>query len=282
MTVGGGDPALGSILQEGITEAGGYVNVTSDDKLLFVSNEYDGAIAVIDLERARRTGYGNGSIMGSIPAGVRPFALTFSPDSRWLYATVEAAAPEWGWPAECTREASGKPELVDPQGAILVIDVRRAAANPSAAVLARVPAACAPVRAALSPDGNLLYVAARNSNAVVLFDAAKLVSDGAHARIGLAPVGQSPTPLALIDGGTKLLVGNTARYDQRNPPGTLMVLDAAKLDSGADAILGVVPTGVFPREMRVSADQGTVFLTNWKSGFLQVIDAKSLPRAPSP
>jgi len=220
-------------------------------------------------------------MLGSIPAGERPFALTFSPDDRWLYATVEAAAPEWNWPAECAREESGKPEMVDPQGAVLVIDVRNAAANPAEAVVARVPAACTPVRALLSPDGSLLYVAARNSNAAVLFDAAKLVTDRAHARLGLTPVGESPTALALIEGGRKLLVGNSARYDEGDPPGTLSVLDTAKMRGGQGAILGAVPTGVFPREMRVSADQDTVFLTNWKSGFLQVIDARSLQLAPS-
>jgi DNA-binding beta-propeller fold protein YncE len=147
--------------------------------------------------------------------------------------------------------------------------------------VARVPAACTPVRAAISAEGDRLFVTARNSNAVVVFDAAKLPSDGSHARIALLPVGQSPTPMAVVDGGTKLLVGNSNRYATPNPPGTLTVLDTAKLQQGAGAVLGIVHTGVFPREMSVSPAGNTVFLTNWGSDFLQVIDLKNLQLIPS-
>jgi DNA-binding beta-propeller fold protein YncE len=276
-TAGAGDPVLGSIDLHG-TKVGGFcVNVTPDDKLLFVSEEWAAAIAVIDLEHARKTGYRNDAILGAIPVGVRPFGLASSPDGKWLYTTSEQAAPEWSWSAECTREASGNPEILDPQGAVVVVDVEKARRSPAEAVVARVPAACTPVRAAISPEGDRLFVTARNSNAVVVFDAAKLPSDGAHARIALLPVGQSPTPMALIDGGTELLVGNSSRYATPRPPGTLTVLDTAKLQQGDGAVLGIVHTGVFPREMSVSPSGNTVFLTNWASDFLQVIDVRNLP-----
>ena len=280
-TAGTGDPLLGSIDLHG-TKVGSFcVKVTPDDKLLFVSEEWAAAIAVIDLERARKTGYRNDAILGTIPVGVRPFGLAFSPDGKWLYATSEQAAPEWNWPVECAREASGNPEIVDPQGAVVVVDVEKARRSPAEAVVARVPAACTPVRAAISPEGDRLFVTARNSNAVVVFDATKLPSDSSHSRIALLPVGQSPTPMAVVDGGTKLLVGNSSRYVTPQPPGTLTVLATAKLQQGADAALGIVHTGVFPREMSVSPDGDTVFLTNWGSDFLQVIDVKNLALSPS-
>ena len=280
-TAGAGDPLRGSIDLSGAKVGSFCVNVTPDDKLLFVSEEWAAAIAVIDLERARKTGYRNDAILGTIPVGVRPFGLAFSPDGKWLYTTSEQAAPEWNWPAECTREASGNPEIVDPQGAVVVVDVEKARRSPAEAVVARVPAACTPVRATISQEGDRLFVTARNSNAVVVFDAAKLPSDGSHARIALLPVGQSPTPMAVVDDGAKLLVGNSSRYATPHLPGTLTVLDTAKLRQGASAVLGIVHTGVFPREMSVSPGGSTVFLTNWGSDFLQVINVKNLALSPS-
>jgi DNA-binding beta-propeller fold protein YncE len=281
MTSGAGRPVLGSIQQPGVTVDCFYVNVTADDKLLFVSEEHAGAITVIDLERARKTGFRNDAILGIIPVGERTVALTFSPDDKWLYTTSEEAPPEWGWPAECAPEAGGSPEPVRPQGAVVVVDVDKASKSPAEAVVARVPAACAPVRAVISPEGDRLFVAARKSNAIIVFDTAKLLSDGSHAQVGLVPVGQSPAPLAVIDGGTKLLVGNSSRYAVPHVPGTLTVLDTAKLQQGTGAVLGTIPTGVYPREMSVSPDGNTVFLTNTDSGSLQVINVKSLPPLPS-
>jgi len=56
--------------------------VTSDDKFLFVSEEAASAVTVIDLDHARSARFGAGSIIGKIPVGRAPIALTFSPDER--------------------------------------------------------------------------------------------------------------------------------------------------------------------------------------------------------
>jgi DNA-binding beta-propeller fold protein YncE len=280
MTAGGGDPVLGSMEEPGVFRGSIYVNVTADDKTLFVSEEGGGAITVIDLERARKEGYRAGAIIGAAPTGMAPIALTFSPDGKWLYTTSEGAPPDWKWPAACTREGSGDPAIVEPEGAVVVVDVERARKNPVDSIAARVPAGCSPVRADISPKGDRLFVAARNSNAVVAFDAAKLVSDGAHARIAVIPVGPAPVPVAVIDGGTKVVAGNSNRFAAPNAPQTLTVLDAGKLQSGAGAVLGTVQAGAFPREMRVSADGNTLFFTNAGSNSLQVLDVKHLPFLP--
>ena len=55
--------------------------------------------------------------------------------------------------------------------------------------------------------------------------------------------------------------------------------DAAKIEQGAAATLGTIPAGAFPREMAVSADGRTLFLTNFSSQSLQVIDVARLPLA---
>jgi DNA-binding beta-propeller fold protein YncE len=134
----------------------------------------------------------------------------------------------------------------------------------------------------MSLDGRRIYVTARNSNAVEAFDTAKLLSDPDHARVGMAPVGEAPVPVAVIDGGKRVVAGNSNRFAGGNAPQSLSVLDAAKIEQkGADAGLGTIPSGAFPRELSVSADGHTLFLTNAGSSSIQVMDIDRLPVEPN-
>jgi DNA-binding beta-propeller fold protein YncE len=317
-----------------------YVNVSPDDSLLFVSQEDAGAVMVIDLKRARANGYAPDAILGNIPVGQAPIALTFSPDGKRLYTTSEVAAESWDWPVVCKREGlpqtpqdiaalleamekrlanlraqladgnsvfspaqlqqqitaqtvelegmktfaeTGKPPIVNPEGAIVVIDVDRAREDPANSVAARIPAGCSAVRMAMSPNGRRVYVTARNNNEALAFDVAKLTSDPQHARVGSSPVGEAPVPVAVIQEGKKIVVGNSNRFAGGTSAQTLSVLDAAKLEKkGADATIGTIRSGAFPREMRVSADGHTLFLTNAQSRSLQVIDIDRLPIESAP
>jgi DNA-binding beta-propeller fold protein YncE len=273
LIAGTGDSALGQ-LSDGDGAGSVYANITADDKLLFVSDEDKRSITVIDLEKARGNGYKAEAIIGKIPVGELSIALMSSPDGKTLYTTSEAALPEWKWPKACTPEGSKSAEAKKsvPEGAVIVVDVARAKINPAEAVVARVPAGCSPVRMALSPVGDRIYVTARNSNAVLVFDTGKLVSDGAHARIGTMAVGSAPVPVAVIDQGRKLIAGNSNRFAAGNQPQTLTVLDAVEMKT-----LGQIAAGAFPREMSLSADGHTLFLTNFGSKSLQVLDVDRLP-----
>lgn len=282
MTEGSTNPVLGSF-SDGPNTSSIYVNVTADDKLLFVSEERARSITVIDLERARGNGYKADAILGKIPTGNAPIALTFSPDGKWLYTTSEVALPEWKWPNACKPEGgnSNTSEITNPEGAVIVIDVARARTDATHSVAARIPAGCSPVRMAISPRGDRIYVTARNSNAVLAFDTQKLLSDAQHARVGMAPVGAAPVPIAVVDDGRKVVAGNSNRFAGSNSPQTLTILDATKIQEGAGAVLGTIPAGAFPREMRVSADGLTLFLTNFGSSSLQVMSVEHLLTAPN-
>jgi hypothetical protein len=54
------------------------------------------------------------------------------------------------------------------------------------------------------------------------------------------------------------------------------VVDATKVRVGAGAVLGSFQVGAFPREMRVSADAGTLFLTSFASRTIQIVDLARL------
>lgn len=171
--------------------------------------------------------------------------------------------------------------ITNPEGAVIVVDVARARTDPAHAVAARVPAGCSPVRMSISPRGDRIYVTARNINAVLEFDTAKLVADGAHAMVGMAPVGNAPVPVMVVDNGKRLIVGNSNRYEGKGAPESLVVLDAARIHEGISAVQGTIPAGSFPREMVVSADGRTLFLTNFASNSLQMIVIAHLPIDPT-
>ena len=282
MASGQPNPVLGSF-SDGANSQSIYANISPGDKLLFVSEERARSITVIDLARARSNGYKADAIVGKIPVANAPIALTFSPDGKWLYTTSQGAIPDWHWPKACKPEGRdpSTAEITNPEGAVIVVDVARAATDPAQAVVARIPAGCSPVRMAITPDGARIYVTARNSNAVLAFDTAKLLSDAGHARIGEAPAGAAPVPIAVVDAGRKVIAGNSNRFADSSAPQSLVVLDAAKMEAGTDAALGAIPAGAFPREMALSADGHTLFLTNFGSHTLQVIDVDRLPFAPN-
>ncbi len=270
-------PVVARIKDDG--QAGSiYVNVSADDKILFVSNESSATISVIDLERVRKHGFDARALIGRIPVGVAPIALTFSPDERWLYTTSEVASRDWNWPVALKPEDAG-PEQVNkhaPAGAIVVVDVARARSDPAHSVISRVPASSSPVRMAIAPDGGRIYVTARGENALLVFDTAKLRSDPDHALLARETVGAAPVPVALIQEGKTVVVGNSNRFNESSRAETLTVLDASRLGH-APAEIGTIPCGSFPREMRVSADGKTLCVTNFRSSTLEIIDARNPP-----
>jgi DNA-binding beta-propeller fold protein YncE len=53
---------------------------------------------------------------------------------------------------------------------------------------------------------------------------------------------------------------------------SLTAIDASKIGAGAAAVLGSIPAGAFPREFGRSPDERTLFVTNYPSNELEVID----------
>ncbi len=279
---GHGGPELG-FMRIGNASETIFANVSHDDHLLFVSEERSFAITVIDLDRARKTRFGSGSIIGEIPTGNAPIALTFSSDEQYLYTTSQAAPPELNWPAACVpegRDARSTPPN-HAQGAILVVDVAKAATTPTKSVVAVAPAGCNPVRLALSPDGKMLYATARGDNMLLAFDATKLVFDPTHAMTARVPVGTSPVGITVFGDGKRIVVTNSNRFGQdANQPQWLSVVDAEKLSAGASAVVGSIPAGAFPRELRVTPDGKTLLATNFLSQTVEIIDLTRLQLGP--
>lgn len=277
LTVGSADAILG-YLNDAPMAGRVYANVTHDDHWLFLSDESTRTISVVDLVNALASGFQASAVVGQIPVGRAPIALTFSPDHRLLYTTSQVAPDDYGWPPVCRPPASevARQGSSYAEGAILVVDVGRAIRDPAHAVIAAVPAGCNPVRLVTSPNGDVAYVSARTDNVVLAFDTRNLLADPAKALIGRVPVGDAPVGVAVLDDGARLVVTNSNRFGDTNAAQSLTIIDTRKIRDGENAILGTVPAGVFPRELRVTENQQTLLLTNFGSKTLAVFDVARL------
>lgn len=272
-----GDPVLG-YMSDSNAQGVINVNVTGDDKFLFVSDEWSANVRVIDLEKARNEKFSAHAVIGRIPAGIAPIALVFSPDEKFLYVTAEVALLTLGWENKCKPEGNnpgGAPQSY-PEGAVIVVDVEKAKTDPAHSVLKWLPAGCSPVRAAISPGGDFLYVTARASDAVLVYDTSRMVSDPAHSLVARVPTGKAPVGITIADGGKKLLVANSDRFGG-GAHQTVTVIDATRVSSGEGAVLGTIPAQSFPREFASSPDGATIFLSNFNSNSLEIIAVAKLP-----
>jgi DNA-binding beta-propeller fold protein YncE len=278
--IAGGDAIVGYLQDlDGDDSGAVYVNVTPDDRFAFISDEGNQTITVLDLARARANGFARTAIVGTVPTGRAPVALTFTADGRYLLTTSQRALPSDGFPISCKPEGQDPAKAVptNPPGEILTIDVAKAQTDPAHSIVSRTPAGCSPVRLSLSPDGATAWVTARNSNAVLGFSVAKLIAGDRNAQIANVAVGTAPVPVIASPDGRYVLAGNSNRFGLgAGGNQTLTVLDARAALSGGAARLGEIAVGKFPRELTRTASGSTLFLSNFDSNTVTVFDATRL------
>jgi DNA-binding beta-propeller fold protein YncE len=235
--------------------------VPGGDRLAFVSLEDTAQIAVFNLQRALAHGFGPADYLGSIPAGLAPVGLAVSPDGRWLYATSEVA------------RGGARGGL----GSLSVISVPRAATDPAHAVVSTVAAGCQPVRVITSASGQVVWVTARGSNALLGFSAGRLRTDPARALLARVQVGTAPVGLALVDAGRRIVIADSNRFHAQHARSSLAVVSVPAALAGRPALLGLLPAGGFPREMALEPGGRTLLVTCFASGQVEAVDVARLP-----
>jgi DNA-binding beta-propeller fold protein YncE len=240
--------------------------ISPDGRFAFVSLEDSAAIAVFNLERALTRGFGAADFVGMIPAGLAPVGMAVSPDGRWLYATSELALG-----------AQRSPGLLGGEGTLTVISLRRAETDPAASVVSTVQAGCSPVRVITSADGGVVWVTARESDRLLGFSAARLLTDPAQSIVASVGVGEAPVGLALVDGGTRIVVANSNRFGAAGAASSLAVVNVAAALAGRPALAGYLPAGGFPREMALEPGGRTLLVGNFTSQQLEAVGVAGLP-----
>ena len=235
------------------------VIVSPDDRFAFVSLESANEIAVFNLDHALATGFRRSTLVGTIPLGLAVVGMAISPDGRWLYATSEA------------RSATSR------QGTISVMNLKLAETRPRHSLVESAAAGCDPVRVAVSPHGNVVWVAARESNALLAFSARRLRTDPQHALLARVRVGAAPVGLALLHNGTRIVVADSNRFAAPGQTAALTVIDTDAALAHKAAVIGEIPAGTFPRELASDATRHQLLVTNFGSDQLEVVNLRRLP-----
>ncbi|MFB7507110.1 YncE family protein, partial [Streptomyces broussonetiae] len=247
------------------------VTVSPDDRYAFVSQEYGdcwgggrGTIEVFDLRAALTHKFRGSAYVGRLVLGKSVVGTAVSADGRMLYATSQR------------RPGSSDSYRTGP-GYLSVIDLHTLETDPARALLANVPAGCNPVRVAVAPDGRTVWVTARQSNALLAFDAAGLAFDPGHALLASVRVGTAPVGLVFNRTGSRIITADSDRFDAPDATTGLTVVDTRAALQGRTAVLGRVPTGAFPREFALSPDGTTLLVSDFGSRQLQATDTATLP-----
>lgn len=260
---------------------------TADGKYAFVANEYGssagatspGNVGVVALQRDSNGDVTTGSaLIGQISTGGNSVpGLTLSPDGKRLYVLSEITTPSAPTASGasnpvlthngCLQAAGSTPK---PNGLLTVIDAASAEATPGpSAILETVNAGCSPGRAVETSDNNVLYVAARGDNKVLVFSTGMLEANPDNAFLGYADTGgTAPVGLQLFHKEQFLAVANSDRFNT-GTPANATILNV--MSPEAPGLAYTVPTYLFPREFGLASDDATLYLTNYGSDLLEVI-----------
>ena len=129
-----------------------------------------------------------------------------------------------------------------------------AATNHSArSVAAKVIAGCSPVRVIASKDNKVVWVTARESDALLGFSAPKLQSDPAHALIARVGVGESPIGLTFVSQGPDGAGAAWAAAERALGPASARLRRPALRSVSADA-RGELDADALVAELRAERD----------------------------
>lgn len=274
---GAADPVAGTLPFSG--NAGAIEVATSKDgKFVFTSLENENKVQVSDLARALSAGFrASGVEVGTIPTSLSPVGEAVSPDGRWLYVTSIDLSASANSPARL-KGCPGDQDAAT--GNVRTISIATAERDPAGARPRTALAGSTPVRVVLSGNGGQAWVAAQGSNALLGLATAKLQA-GKQALDADVRTGSDPTGLILVDGGRWAVVADSNRSSSSFTPQRLDVVSMSAALAGKPALAGKIPAGVWPRELGLSPDGRTVYVTNYRSDQLETISVPALVQAAS-
>jgi DNA-binding beta-propeller fold protein YncE len=236
------NPVLGSLTSP---KGSGAVEVliSPDNRFVFVTLQNSAEMAVFNLQVALTSGFRQPGFIGHVPLAAQPTGMTT--DGKSLY-------------------------VVSLSGELAVLNLHKAETDPARSVVTTVRDGCGWARALASDNGKVIWVTARNSDALLAFSAAKLRTDPAHALIARVKVGEMPLGETLIDHGTRILVADSVQSN-------LAVVSTAKALSGKRALVGYLPVDGVPRQFAVEPGGHVVLVTVQGAGLLEAVNISGLP-----
>jgi YVTN family beta-propeller protein len=221
---------------------------------VFVSNERDGTVSMIDGAAARETV--ENIDVETIPAGKRPRGIEASPDGKLVYVAL-SGSPIQGPPK---LDAQGNPIFEDDDDVeadhsadgIGVIDVT------TKKFMKKIPAGSDPEEFAISPDGKKLYVA--NEDVATM----SIVNSKTGEIEMIVPVKEEPEGVAVTPDGRSV-------YVTCETNGEVCVIDTI-----SQSVLSETTVGGRPRSTAFLPDGSLAFVPSESSGIISVMDMKTL------
>jgi DNA-binding beta-propeller fold protein YncE len=250
------DPVVGELTSP---RGSGAVSVVTspDGRFAFVTLQHTTDLAVFSLSKALTSGFGPSDFVGFVPLGVQPVGLAAAPDGKWLYAT------------SFQRKVGPMPS----PGTLSVISLATAETRPARAVVAVADAGCSPAR--VITDGTTVWVTARDSDTLLAYSAARLLTDPARAIQAEVRVG--PAPIGLTFAGRQIVVADSDLQATSGQHATLAVVSVAAALARRPALLGLIPAGPLTRQVALADGGKLVLATCEDSGQVQLIPVSSLP-----
>jgi serine/threonine-protein kinase len=237
--------------------------MSQDGKFLFVTLQSSTGVAVFNYAQAAASNFQQNGLVGVIPTGLQPVGIELSPDGQTMYVTS-------------MQKKTPKVAQVGGIGFVSVISVQKAESNPRLAVQQTVTAGCDPVRVIITPDGKTAWVTVRESDALLAFDTAKMLSDPEHALIARVDICSNPIGESFAANHTRVVAACSDLDQNKNgKPGVAIVNTQAALAGSDKAYTGMVLTGGLPRQFTVRGD--ALMVTNYGAGQLHAIDVNDLP-----
>ncbi len=227
------------------------VVTTANDDYAFVS--VSGGVAVFDLSRALAKGFRDGFVgKVRLPGD----ALGMAGNGKWLYVVSHVG---------------------NGPGTLSVISVGQAETDPAHAQVSSVPSGCYPARILLSDSDKVVWVTARQSDALLAFSARRLLTDKGHALIASVKVGEQPVGMTLVNGSTILVADSDASNVAGQRSNLAVVRTTGVLQDRKPVLLEYVATGHLPHQFASVPGTGTVLVTVQDAHQLEAIEPANLP-----
>jgi DNA-binding beta-propeller fold protein YncE len=241
----------------------GAVGLTTspDGRFAFVTLQTSDNLAVFNLAHALAHGFTRSDFVGYVSFDKQPDGITSSPDGKWLYVT------------SIDPGNSNNPG----QGTLTVLSQSRAEVTPATAKVTTTTAGCQPARVITSPNGSVVWVTARQSDSLLGFSAAKLRSAPGHSLIAKVAVGPNPIGLSLVRGGSRIVVADSDLSVLPGASPSVAVVNTSAALAGQPALLGMIPSGMVPRQFALEPNGKTLLVTNQNSHQLQALHVADLP-----
>jgi DNA-binding beta-propeller fold protein YncE len=229
---GAPNPVVGSLTTPSGMGAS-QVLITPDSRFAFVTLQSSSEMAVFNLQQALAHGFGPADVIGYVPLGEQPVGMVS--DGSWLYVTdfsgklnvlslsraetdpphaVVSKVPAGCQPARVVISADHQVLWVTARAsdALLAFNATKLRTDPGHALIADVTVGEFPLGEALIDHGTRLVIADSNANGVkeapyniaVVSTADAL--NGKPALLGYVPTGPVPRQVAILPGGSTLLV----------------------------------------------------------------------------